>query len=146
MCHLYIYHHCDSCILTRIPFTFKRIILSIVCEVLMWYLMQWYIRWTGSSYWQHLPVLVFIPYEYTCWDFDENTRIDILTHCPSDQMVDNILEIFYNGNLRYSKIIIAGCSLESKLTNVIVGLYVDLALFRRQAITGTSEDRSSTHI
>ena len=42
----------------------------------------------GSSHWQLLPVLVSIPYEYTCWLFDEYTRIDILTHWPWDQMAD----------------------------------------------------------
>ena len=42
----------------------------------------------GSSYWQLLPVLVFIPCEYTCWVFDENTCINILSHWPCDQLVD----------------------------------------------------------
>ena len=36
----------------------------------------------GSSHWQHLPVLVSMPHEYTCWVFDEYTRINILTHGP----------------------------------------------------------------
>ena len=37
-------------------------------------------------------------------------------------------------------IYIAGCTLESKLKNVSVGLDVDLTLFRRQATAETSDD------
>ena len=40
----------------------------------------------------------------------------------------------------YIYIYIAGCSLGSNLKNVIVGLDVDLALFRGQATAGTSDD------
>ena len=38
------------------------------------------------------------------------------------------------------EIYIAGCSLESTLKNISVSLDIDLALFRRQAIAGTSDD------
>ena len=40
----------------------------------------------------------------------------------------------------YIYIYIAGCSLESKLKNVSVGLDVDFAKFSRQATAGTSDD------
>ena len=64
----------------------------------------------GSSHWQHFSVLMSLPHEYTCWVFDEYTRIDILTHWPWGQMAD-IFNTFLH---------IPGCSLESKLKNVSV--------------------------
>ena len=52
---------------------------------------------------------------------------------PWNQMAD----IFNNNIYIY---IAGGCSLQSKLKNVSVGLDVDLALFSRQATAGTSDD------
>ena len=83
----------------------------------------------GSSHWQLLSVLMPISHNYTCWVFDQYTRIDILAHWPLDQMAGIVNKFLHS----------AGCSLESISKHVCVILDVDLALFRRQATAGTSD-------
>ena len=84
----------------------------------------------GLSHWQLLPVLMSVSHEYRCWVFDEYTRIDILTHWPWGQMAD-IFNKFSAHCRLFPGIQIEKCQ---------CGLDVDLALYRRQATAGTSDD------
>ena len=71
-------------------------------------------------------ILIFTVLKFTCYD------CVFLPKHSSTIYVYICIYIIY--------IYIAGCTLESKLKNVSVGLDVDLTLFRRQAIAETSDD------